>query len=563
MTLITVAITVETPAEVLEALRTATQQVQAGARIVEWRVDALAEDAGALDAITRLVRESPAPCIVTIRSASEGGGYRGDDTDRVSLIEAIGTADPGPRYIDFELLHLSRSANIRQKVLLAVDHARQVRDLKTSLILSTHDFKGRPNDLARRAAAMWQDPACAIAKLAWRARSVRDCIEAFELLLQAPKPTVALCMGPFGLASRVLAAKFGAFLTYARADGDPGTAPGQPTVRQLRQDFRFDAISKNTRVFGVIGWPIEHSLSPLLHNTGFSAVGFDGCYLPLPIPTEWEHFKATMHALIDFKPLDLGGLSVTLPHKENLLRYVRESGGVIDAISERCGAANTLLVEANGRLRAINTDAPAAVAALAVGMQMRAQASAALAAGGTPNSIDGGLAARVGWSAMRVAVLGAGGAARAIVAGLSLAGAQVFIFNRTHERAEAIERDLHRQPLPGGGESHVVAGRLGEIASGHFHAFVNATSVGMEGGADISGNPLPNDIQLHPQVVVMETVYTPRITPMLRMATERGARVIDGAQMFVKQAEMQFQLFTGTEAPAGLFQQLVQQALAI
>ena len=229
----------------------------------------------------------------------------------------------GPRSIDFELSHLARSANIRQKVMLAVDHARQPRDLKTSLILSSHDFEGRPNDLVRRAAAMWNEPACAVAKIVWKARSVRDCIEAFELLQQAPKPTIALCMGAFGMASRVLAAKFGGFLTYARAQGDPGTAPGQPTVPQLRELYCFDSITPRTRVFGVVGWPIEHSLSPHLHNAGFGSVKFDGVYLPLPVPPEWEHFKATLHALLDFKPLDLGGLSVTLPHKQHLVRFVR------------------------------------------------------------------------------------------------------------------------------------------------------------------------------------------------------------------------------------------------
>jgi 3-dehydroquinate dehydratase/shikimate dehydrogenase len=251
------------------------------------------------------------------------------------MLEAIGTADPGPRYIDFELAHLARSANIRQKVLLAVDHARQVRDLKTSLMLSSHDFDGRPSDLTRRATAMWNDSACAVAKLAWKARSVRDCIEAFELLQQAPKPTVALCMGAHGMASRVLGAKFGAFLTYARAQGDPGTAPGQPTVSQLRELYRFDSITPRTRVFGVVGWPIEHSLSPHLHNAGFGAIGFDGCYVPLPVPPEWEHFKASVHALLDFKPLDLGGLSVLI--------YECEAREAVSAVNVHgAGAADAL-----------------------------------------------------------------------------------------------------------------------------------------------------------------------------------------------------------------------------
>ena len=559
-TLIAVAITVEGSDEIPTALDMARHEVSGGARLVEWRVDALAEEPGALQAVLRLVRESPAPCIVTIRHADEGGAFRGDDTDRVSLLEAIGAADPGPRYVDFEASHLARSANIRQKVMLAVDHANQPRDLKTSLILSAHDFEGRPSDLTRRLAAMWGEPACAVAKIAWKARSVRDCLEAFDLLREAPKPTIALCMGAFGMASRVLAAKFGGFLTYARPEGDPGTAAGQPTVAQLRELYRFDALTPRTRVFGVVGWPIEHSLSPHLHNAGFTATGFDGVYLPLPVPPEWEHFKASLHAMLDFKPLDLGGLSVTLPHKEHLVRFVREAGGRLDLLSERCGAANTLVVHPDGAIEAVNTDAPAAVAALAPALGLDAHASAALAAGSDAARVPDGESIRRQWTARRVAVLGAGGVARAVAAGLSMAGAKVVVFNRTQSRAEELESSLHNLPMPGGGRAHVVAGRPGELGCGCFHAFVNCTSLGMEGGPDAKASPLDDDVPLD-GATVMDTVYRPRRTPLLRLAQSRGARVVDGTGMFVRQAEMQFERFTDRAAPAGLFQGLAEVAL--
>jgi 3-dehydroquinate dehydratase/shikimate dehydrogenase len=561
MTLLVVAIPVEHASEVPEALETAAAEVRAGARLVEWRVDALAEESDALQAIGRLVRESPAPCVVTIRCLAEGGAYRGSDMDRVSLLEAIGTADPGPRYLDVELATLQRSANLRQKVLLAVDHDRQVRDLKTGLVVSVHDFQGRPADLVRRLSDMWSDPACAVAKVAWRARSVRDCVEAFELLRQAPKPTTAICMGPFGLPSRVLAPKFGAFITYAKAEGEMGTAPGQLTVRQLRQLYRFDRIGTATRVFGVVGWPVEHSLSPRLHNAGFDATGFDGVHLPLPVPAAWEHFKATLATLLDFGPLDLRGLSVTIPHKEHLVRWIRERGGTLDVVSQRCGAANTLLVDPTGGVRGVNTDAPAAAGALAAGMGWDPAPSERLASGESPTQVPGGPDVRQAWGGLRVAVLGAGGAARAVAAGLSLCGARVVVFNRTHERAESIERDLHRRPLPGGGESHVVAGRPDTLACGCFHAFVQCTSLGMEGGPDAQGNPLPDEVPLDDTVTVMDTIYRPRRTPLVRMATSRGARVVDGTAMFVRQAELQFGLFTAQPAPPGLFRRVVDQAV--
>ncbi len=562
-TQIVVAIPVESADEVDSALAMAAAEIAAGATLVEWRVDSLAEEADGLASVLRLVRECKAPCVVTIRGVAEGGAFRGNEMDRVSLLEAIGTADPAPRFIDFELASLGCSANIRQKILLAVAHPPQPAAKKPQLILSSHDFQGRPSDLTRRAVAMWNDPACAVAKLAWRARSVRDCVEAFELLHQAPKPTIALCMGPFGMASRVLAAKFGAFLTYARAEGDPGTAPGQPTVAQLRKLFRFDSISRTTQVFGIVGWPLDQSLSPLIHNAGFGAIGFDGCYVPFPIPTEWEHFKAGMHALREFRQLDVRGLSVTIPHKEHAVRFIRECGGELDAISDWCGAANTILFRPDGSLKALNTDAPAAVASLAVALALHGDTSASLACGQDPHTVPGGNEMRSAWRNIHVAILGAGGAARAIAAGLALAGARVTLFNRTHARAEAIAHSLHGRALPGGGEAQVTASRMDQFSGETFQAIVHATSVGMEGGSDPEGCMLPPDVALHQKMVVLDTVYRPLQTPLLRMAAEQGATVVDGSDMFIRQAHMQFELFTGHAAPAGLFRRLVDGSLRV
>src|SRR5207247_1557789 len=151
-----------------------------------------------------------------------------------------------------------------------------------------------------------------------------------------------------------------------------------------------------TRVYGVIGWPVEHSRSPAIHNAGFDAVGHDGVYLPLPIPPEYEHFKATVGAMIDHARLNFRGASVTIPHKENLLRFVNERGGRIDPLTERIGAANTLMVGSAGGLECANTDCPAAVQALCAGM-----------------NVD-----QSQLPEMRIAVIGAGGVDRAMVAGL-------------------------------------------------------------------------------------------------------------------------------------------------
>lgn len=548
--LVAVAIPVDGPEEVEAALDAARAAVRDGARLVEWRVDALAdrllpEHAGeALDLVRRLVRDSPAPCIVTVRSASEGGAYRGHDADRISLYEAIGAGEHAPRYLDLECAAFERSANLRQKARLAVAHERQPRDLKTSLILSAHDFDGRPADLQGRIAAMTSEPACAVVKAAWRARSLRDNLEAFELLRERRKPMVALCMGDFGLMSRVLAPKFGGFFTFARGAATAETAAGQPTVRELFDRWRYARIGTATRVYGVVGWPVGHSRSPDLHNAGFDARGIDAVYLPMPVEGSWESFKATVGAMLDFEPLDVGGLSVTVPHKEHLVRFVRERGGTLCPVSERCGTANTLVVGggANGAARgaspralhAVNTDAPAAVRAL------ESAAPAASAPSSARASRDSG-----SLRGRRIALLGAGGTARALAAALVDGGADVVVFNRTRDRAEALAARI---------AGVTVGGSLDEVASnGAFDVIVNTTPIGLRGSSDEDRSPLADDFRFGRGTTVMDVVYAPRLTPLLRRAREAGATTLDGSTMFVHQAEAQFELWTGAAPPPGLF----------
>ena len=528
-----VSIPVDAPADVADAVSAAVRAAERGATMVEWRVDALAESDGALAAIRELVARAPVPCIVTIRSAREGGAWGGPDSDRVSLLEALCTATDGPvpAYVDFELADYDRSANLRQKVNLCVSHPGQVREVGTRLILSAHDESGRPANLARQVASMAGHEACAVAKVAWTARSVRDSIEAFELLMARPKPMVSLCMGEAGVMTRVLAPKFGAFLTFAHAGGPGdadgaaavagGTATGQPTVAELVDRYGFAGIGPATRVLGVIGWPVAHSRSPDLHNAWLRARGADAVMVPIPVAPSWEAFKASVGELVDFAPLDFRGAAVTLPHKEHLVRFVRERRGTVEALAARIGAANTLLVEPGGAVSCANTDAPAAVAALCDGMGI----------------------GRDALRSRRVAVLGAGGVARAVAAGLADEGATVVVFGRNAERVRAMCEDLMRGAGDAGAScgafaGRVIAGRAGEEACGCFHAIVHCTPIGMQGGPDPDGNPLPDDMPLD-GVTVMDTVYAPRETPLVRESRSRGARTVDGWQMFERQARLQ------------------------
>ena len=527
VTLIAASIAVDRPDAVSDALARASQVKADGADLVEWRMDMLASEPGAAEAARRLVRESPLPCIVTVRTAAEGGGWDGDETDRISFLEAVCTAGHPPRYIDVELSSLERSANLRQKVLLCVDHPGQVRDGLPGLIVSAHDFAGRPADLSRRVGQMWGDPACAVAKVAWRARSLRDVTESVELLAMRSKPTAAICMGEFGLMTRALAPKFGALLTYAHADGDGATAPGQPSVRELVGVWRVKGVGRATAVYGVIGWPVAQSRSPQIHNGWFAAHDIDARYFPMPVAPGWESFKATVGELHACAALDFRGASVTHPHKEHLLRYVRECGGEADDASAAIGAANTLVIGPDGRMRALNTDAPA----VAEVMRDLAQQGA-------------------GWRGARVAIVGAGGAARAAAYAMMREGSDVTVLARRPEQADAAASDLSRHGAGQGG-GRIGSAPLQQLATRSFDALIHATPIGMMGGPDESATPLPDAGLVGSGCAVLDMVSVPEETPLVQQARGRGARVATGMQLLLAQARRQFMAWTGTDPVTG------------
>lgn len=517
MTLIAASIAVESAAELDSVLDRAGECVRAGATMIEWRVDELALETDGIRSTLELVRRSPAPCILACRPAWEGGEYGGEEAHRVALFEAVLAADQRPRYIDLELK--AWRGNPAWRTMIRACELR--RDLTTGLMLSVHDFRSRPADLLQRMEAMVLEPRCAVVKLAWQARSLRDNLEAFELLAARQKPMIALCMGRFGVMSRVLAPKFGGLLTYAAADSASPTAPGQLTVPELVRTYRFAQLGHRTRVYGVIGWPAEHSLGPVIHNAGFDAVGHDGVYLPLPVPPEYEHFKATVGAMIDDSRLSLRGASVTIPHKENLLRFVRDRGGRLDECVERIGAVNTLVVGSAGGMACLNTDSTAAVEALCANLDVE----------------------RSDLMDKEAAILGAGGAARAVAAALLEAGVKVTVFNRTPQRAEELRDQM-------GGVA--IADRKA-LSRRRFDVYVNCTPLGMSGGPAPDQSPLPPDAPLDDSVTVMDTVYAPQRTPLICEAESRGARVITGMDMFLRQAAGQFEQWTGVPGPIETF----------
>ncbi len=518
MTKLCVAITVES---LDQALAHAAIAAERGADLVEFRIDTFTDDVAAVE---QLVQQSPLPCIITCRIKDEGGDYDGDEQTRIAVYEHAGLQQPA--YIDVELVAYRASANIRQKVKLVVDHPKQGKSTDTGLILSAHDFDKRPTDLYQRIEAMANDDACRVVKVAWQARSLRDNLQASELIADQHKPTIALCMGEFGLPSRVLAKKFGALLTFCGLDDETVTAPGQVGVAVMKNLYRWDALREDTQVFGVIGWPVGHSMSPAIHNAGFDTTGYNGVYLPMPIPPEYEHFKATVGAWLDYAPLHFRGASVTIPHKENLLHFVREEGGEIEELSARIGAANTLTRRDDGSLYASNSDYAAALDSVCDAMNI----------------------ARDGVKGLPVAVIGAGGAARAIVAGFAGHGANVTIYNRTVSRATTLANEFDGQT------GKVEAKPLDELTNTQAKVIVNVTPIGMHPNVDACPlDALPDQLP----GVVFDTIYNPVETKLLAMAKQAGCKTVSGVEMFVRQGATQFELWTGKIAPTDEFRRIL------
>ena len=501
-----------------QARRDIALATEAGADVIELRIDTYDD----IDAVGSLIRHAGVPCILTRRPVWEGGESEDADADRVRFLDecAVATA----RHTDLELATYRKFPDA-------------IANERCKLILSLHDFKGRPERLynvVEELNATRSD----VNKIVWAARTLRDNIEAFELLLHKQKPTIALCIGEAGLISRVLAKKFGAFLTFASLDDSSGTAAGQVPVADMKRLYRWDAIGPSTKVYGVVGSPVAHSMSPAIHNAAFDRVGYDGVYLPLLVNPGYESFKAFMESFLAFAPLDLAGLSVTIPHKENALRYLKERGADVEELAERIGAVNTILIDrdddaqSSPRLRGVNTDYAAILDTITSAL------------GSTRDDLAG----------KRVAVIGAGGTGRTAVAALAHYGATVVVYNRTKERADELAREFD------GKRGKVVSGRMEKLCDSCCHVFVNTTSVGMHPNIDASplGDRLP---EFEPGTLVFDTIYNPIETKLLRDAKAAGAKTVGGIEMFVRQAVKQFEAWTDKPAPVDVMRGVVEDRL--
>lgn len=488
------------------------EAVASGVDIVELRLDYI-KDFDAERDLEPLMQACQIPYIVTFRPQWEGGNYDGPEPQRLATLKFA--ALKGAPYIDveYEAAHCFFAG------------AGEV-PVSTSVILSHHNFSETPDlDTLRSKARAMRAAGADIVKIAALANDITDCDRILALLRDNTGPTIALAMGERGQLVRLLAARYGGFLTFAAMSPSRASAPGQPTVQQLRSTFRFARQQADTAAFGVIGNPVSHSRSPAIHNAAFEALGFNGVYVPLLVD-DLPLFLDT------FGRRDFQGFSVTIPHKEAALA----AADSVDDVAQSIGAVNTLVRQPDGTFRGYNTDWSAAVAAIERGL-----ADTAAGGGAGPASLDGAT----------VVVLGAGGAGRALAFGSASRGAKVIIVNRNRARAKALAA-----AVPGGAAEYVGMEEMvaGQVAG---DVLVNTTSVGMHPQSEES--PVPPGVLFHFRLV-FDAVYTPRDTRLLRDARSAGCATVDGVRMFVGQALEQSRLFTGQEPPADVMEAAMLQA---
>jgi 3-dehydroquinate dehydratase/shikimate dehydrogenase len=462
------------------------------ARIVELRLDWLSDDAEISRFLSRLKVPRGTTLIATCRRREAGGQYRGTIARQFAHLMAAISA--GCEWYDLEIETVRQCPPGLLETMLA--QGRQ--------LTSAHFFDKMPANLGRVVAELSRGRSDAI-KIAAQCDSLRDARKILELS-RRHKNIVAVPMGDLALPARLLSVREGSAFTYAPVENS--TAPGQVSLHDAKHTYRIDRLTRRTQIYGVIGDPVGHSLSPVMQNAGFAARRLDAVYLPFLV-RELRDFVASI------EPLGIRGFSVTIPHKERILKHLDDC----DPLSAKIGAVNTVVVRGGGNLYGYNTDYVGVLRSLESRMPLRGS---------------------------RVLILGAGGAARAVAFALAQSGAIPCVSARRPARAKALARDA-------GGEA-VARGRIrGEF----FDAIVNATPVGMHPRAGES--PLAAS-ELNCRLV-FDTIYRPRITKLLQLAKQRGIEIISGVEMFVAQGTAQFEIWTGQRAPENAMRRAVLRAL--
>lgn len=476
-------------------IQQASREVQEGERFLEFRLDYLTDPAAGVAAIREFSEQHPDVTILaTCRRHQNHGRFNGSIDQQVHVLEDAVTA--GARAADLEI----ESA---ENVNLDLERLRS----RSFFVVSYHNFEATPSiePLIKRLTRVNADAY----KVVTTARKPSDIQKVLAVAkLHSKLKFVLLAMGEVGFPTRILSPAFGGIYTYAAPLSSEGTASGQVCAKVLRNLYRIEKFTKSGKVFGVIADPVRHSISPAVHNRAFQAKRKDAIYVPfLVAPTHLKDFVK----LAD--ELGICGFSVTIPHKQKILRYLDH----VDPIARRIGAVNTVWKRA-GRWRGANTDVAGVLEPLGK---------------------------RIKLSKSSVLLVGNGGAARGAAFALLDSGAKVTITGRNPDRVRALARLTSAESLT----TEQMAGR-------EFDALVHATPIGMH--PHVNDCFFPDRI---PAEVVFDMVYNPLETKLIRSAREQGKEVIPGIDMFLEQAAHQFEIWTGESAPRAVMQRAALEAL--
>lgn len=475
-----VAVTAPDPAQLLDKAEGLVRDNP----FLEFRLDYLPKPGLALPKIRSFFEMFPhAVVIATCRRAASGGKFRGSVASQLELLSKAAAA--GCQLVDVEL----------QTALKCKGEQLPKLRSRAALILSFHDFHGTKK-LPETLEKMRNYPAD-FYKVVSTATTLTDNVTMMKFLEKESDrhSLVGLCMGEQGIISRVLGVRAGSAFTFASVSEEERTAPGQVTAQDLRSVYRIEQVDVATRVYGVAGDPIAHSLSPIIMNTALRRENVNAVYLAL-------HAKTLKDLLTCAREIPIHGLSITMPYKEAILKYLDNT----DSHTTKIGACNTIVRAQDGKLYGFNTDTAGVVRPLEQ---------------------------RIPLEGARILVLGAGGAARAAVFGLKERGCEVFILNRTPAPAQKLARQAKARTI-----------KRPDLRKLAFDVIVNATPVGMSNSGE---SPLhENEINAK---YVFDMVYDPPETRFLKAAKARGAQIIPGIEMFVHQAARQFEIWTGKPAP--------------
>ncbi len=451
---------------------------------LEFRLDYLSQPAAALPKLKHFLELHPEVTVIaTCRRAVNGGKFKGSSQSQLDIL--LKAATSGFQLVDLE---------IQSAQELKHDQFTDLRN-RVGVILSFHDFK-TTKKLEEQFARMQELPAD-FYKIVTTATNLYDNVAMMKFLQahSSKYEMVGLCMGEQGIISRVLGVRAGSIFTFASAAAGEETAPGQVTISELRDTYRIETVEASTQVYGVAGDPVSQSLSPVMMNAAFRRETVNAVYLAL-------HAKSLKDLLACVNDIPIRGLSVTMPYKEEIIAALSNS----DPLTRQIGACNTVVRSQDGKLYGFNTDVAGIV---------------------TP------LEQRMTIAGKRILVVGAGGAARAAAYGLKARDAEVFLVNRTPEKAQSLARQAKAKYL-----------KRADLPKLSFDVIINATPLGMNGNRQ---SPL-EEKELN-ATYLFDLVYNPAETKLMKLAKAKGLQVIPGLEMFVAQGARQFEIWTGKPSP--------------